>query len=381
MITREYNIVINTKSTKAMNTYASFVQNDVDVNYFNIVFLNGDVPLDLTQFSQIQIAFERSDGVIIAGNTIELTDAVNGKSRYELGTDEVVLTGKVNCIINFFGANGERLSTSIFYFSVVREIDTDNAIQSSNQYSLLSNLIAQVENIKANKWYVGNTEPTADIGLSDDLYFNTSNGNIYQKSDTTGWVLTDTLGVGSSGTALPTGGITGQVLTKQSDVNGDAVWEDIVFPKELPGGGLPGQVLTKTDTGLTWQTPATQTDIKEIPVGGLVGQILVKNSEIDGDLAWADLPTPQNELPTGGTEGQVLTKTVDGVAWQTPITPEAPITDHNSLNGLQGGTAGEYYHLSANEQSRVGLIKKITYLSAEDPSYVGEEGEIIIILA
>lgn len=349
MITREYNIVINTKTTKAINTYASFVQRDVEVNYLNISFLDGDLPLDLTQFSQIQIAFERVDGVIIAGNTIEFIDALNGKARYELGTTEVELVGKVNGIINFYGSHGERLSTCIFYFSVVREIDTDEAIQTSNQYTLLSDLIKQVEELnKANKWYVGSTEPTAGLGNVEDLYLNTANANIYQKNEI-GWENIGNLGTGDGGTGLPLGGLEGQVLMKQSDIDGDATWKSITFPeppKEIPQDGLPGQILSQTDYG----------------------------------LKWIDLPESPKELPEFGQEGQVLTKTVDGVAWQTPEAPIPTITDHNNLNGLQGGAVGEYYHLTFQELNKLNGVKKITVMELEDPNYVGEEGEIILIL-
>ena len=48
------------------------------------------------------------------------------------------------------------------------------------------------------------------------------------------WKLatTATDGVGGGG-ALPSGGIEGQLLVKQSAVNGDAAWEDLI----LSGGG------------------------------------------------------------------------------------------------------------------------------------------------
>jgi len=283
MITREYLIKINTKATKALNTYATFIQGDVNVNYFNISFLNGDNPLDLTQFAEIQIVFERSDGQIIAGNTLELIDAINGQARFLLGSDEVAIAGRVNASITFFGALNERLSSCQFYFNVVAEINADDVIRTSNQYSLLTNLIADVNGIKANKWYIGDIEPTADIGTAEDLYLNTSNGFIYNKDINNVWVYNSTLVGGSEGT----------------------------------------------------------------------------------------------ELPTDGTAGQVLIKTVDGLAWQTPATP---IMNHNNLEGIQGGVVSEYNHLTNTEKGRISEIKKVTYMSLENPDYVGEEGEIIIIL-
>jgi len=47
---------------------------------------------------------------------------------------------------------------------------------------------------------------------------------------------------------LPTGGETGQVLTKTST---GAQWDDI--PSDLPAGGTDGQILTKTADGVAWE--------------------------------------------------------------------------------------------------------------------------------
>ena len=53
---------------------------------------------------------------------------------------------------------------------------------------------------------------------------------------------------------LPTGGTTGQILTKTSAADYAIAWEDA--PQNLPAGGTAGQVLTKTgsaDYSAAWQ--------------------------------------------------------------------------------------------------------------------------------
>lgn len=62
------------------------------------------------------------------------------------------------------------------------------------------------------------------------------------------------------GVALPNGGTAGQVLAKNSDKNGDAIWVNI-------------------DNGVS------------LPTGGITGQVLIKNSNEDGDAIWADIDT------------------------------------------------------------------------------------------
>lgn len=55
----------------------------------------------------------------------------------------------------------------------------------------------------------------------------------------------------------------------------------------LPPGGATGQVLTKdsgTDYDVDWQ------DVEGLPVGGSLGQVLTKQSGTDGDADWEDVP-------------------------------------------------------------------------------------------
>jgi len=68
----------------------------------------------------------------------------------------------------------------------------------------------------------GSLDPSVD-GFPGDVgsaYFST-NGNIYKKvgSNDTDWIV-------FTGGSLPSGGLTGQVLTKLSNTDGDADWEN-----------------------------------------------------------------------------------------------------------------------------------------------------------
>lgn len=49
---------------------------------------------------------------------------------------------------------------------------------------------------------------------------------------------------------IPAGGTAGQVLTKSSDADYAAGWDDV--PKELPDGGTDGQVLTLSSGAPAW---------------------------------------------------------------------------------------------------------------------------------
>lgn len=122
---------------------------------------------------------------------------------------------------------------------------------------------------------------------------------------TTGWIATDTAGKtlqtvtnddgnlvvrwadAESGSGLPSGGSTGQILTKASDDDGDAVWQDP--DSGLPSGGVVGQVLQKISNDnydADWMTVDAATH--SVPSGGSKWQTLVKASDIDYSTKWID---------------------------------------------------------------------------------------------
>ena len=126
---------------------------------------------------------------------------------------------------------------------------------------------------------------------------------------------------------LPTGGETGQVLTKTS---AGAQWDDI--PSDLPAGGTDGQILTKTTDGVAWEdapeggvtsfnsrtgaiTPQagdyTADMVGAIPTQtGTQGQVL--GFTADNTVGAMDAPSG---LPSGGTTGQMLYQGESGPEW------------------------------------------------------------------
>ena len=115
---------------------------------------------------------------------------------------------------------------------------------------------------------------------------------------------------GASGGVLPAGGVSGQVLTKASGVDGDATW---ATPQGVPAGGAAGQVLTKGTTSHGWATP------RYLPPGGTSGQALKKLSAADGDAGWVTESGGGggSGLPEGGAPGQYLQRQEDGAGWAT----------------------------------------------------------------
>ena len=73
----------------------------------------------------------------------------------------------------------------------------------------------------------------------------------------------------------------------------------------LPTGGTTGQILSKssaTDYDVAWIDESTTSAV--LPSGGTAGQVLVKDTATDYDTSWTNLLTPINSLEfTGSTSG------------------------------------------------------------------------------
>lgn len=122
---------------------------------------------------------------------------------------------------------------------------------------------------------------------------------------------------------MPRGGTTGQVAAKDTDVDYDVGWYDVVdlipsntYAPPTPAGG--GSYVSTNSSAL-------------LPSGGNNGEVLTKVGSSDYIASWQAVP---HELPVAGTTGQALVKTSASdyaVAWQTI---SADPQDSNLVIGL-----------------------------------------------
>lgn len=96
----------------------------------------------------------------------------------------------------------------------------------------------------------------------------------------------------ASAGALPTGGVAGQALVKNSDANGDASWKDIVA----------------------------------LPKGGNSNTILIKNSEKDGDAVWSD---------------NIMYVSDQGISMGVPVSADSGIWSDGDINTTCSITAAD----------------------------------------
>ncbi|WP_300727831.1 hypothetical protein [uncultured Rikenella sp.] len=125
---------------------------------------------------------------------------------------------------------------------------------------------------------------------------------------------------GTGGGSLPTGGTTGQVLTKISDADGAADWKDVPVEvgsqgPEGPQGpqGIPGPQGPQGEPGEAGPAGPQGETGPQGPRGEQGPQGEPGERGPQGEQGPQGEPGP---LIPGGTAGQVLTKTSDGAAWQ-----------------------------------------------------------------
>lgn len=146
MLTNEYNIELNIRNTVPLRTNITLVQNDKDTNIFNFTILNKKTPVNLTDVNYITITFLRPDNIPVISDGITIIDATVGKLKYKINTTEISIPGQVITTIEFYGENNERLTSSQFIFNVREELANNEAIESTDDYNVLSKLLIAGQN-------------------------------------------------------------------------------------------------------------------------------------------------------------------------------------------------------------------------------------------
>lgn len=139
MITRQFDIVLNTKVLKTLSSNMVVTQNDKDVNLLKIRIFNGNEEIDYLQINKGEIFFEKKDKNVVQGDLEKVTDGFT----YQMGTNEIACIGEVLAIVHLYGNSGERLATSKFKFEVERDLESESAIKSSSQYGALQKILVE----------------------------------------------------------------------------------------------------------------------------------------------------------------------------------------------------------------------------------------------
>jgi len=98
---------------------------------------------DISWADSATIKFAKPDTTVVIG-TATITDPLKGLVEYDLGTQETAVAGTVLATLQLH-ATDVRVTTQIFKFEVILQIAEENMIPSETEYSVLTNLISQVQ--------------------------------------------------------------------------------------------------------------------------------------------------------------------------------------------------------------------------------------------
>ena len=329
-------------------------QNDIDTNEVIVrVFDQSDVEIDYATITSALIIFTKPDYHVVQGNmTVRENDLY-----YKMGTNEIACQGAVKAQIQLIGSSGERLTIGGFSFTVQADPVTPWTVQSSSEYSILHSLIVEAqtainnveafsvwENYDPEKAYV----PMNKVVYGGSCYINLAACQGVLPTDESKWLKIASRGEdgadgkdGADGTdgidaTITIGTVTTGAAGTSASVNNVGTPSNAVFNFSIPKGDkgdpftidasdiladkslyddeLKGFSFLATDTGkIYFKNSNTSGDWSDpisfegppgpgVPQGGTAGQFLRKNSSVDYEASWSDLPINNTLTSTSTTE-------------------------------------------------------------------------------
>lgn len=145
--TINHNLNIDLANKINMNQSISIKKNDTNSHKFIINIFSNSLGYDLTG-TTARIYFEKLDNTKVFLNCT-LDDAINGKMSSLLTTQCLSCVGLVACEITIYGTSGEILTSVTFNFDVEDIIRDDTSIQSTSEFTALTNALLTVNQYDA----------------------------------------------------------------------------------------------------------------------------------------------------------------------------------------------------------------------------------------
>lgn len=135
---KEFDIILDIKKSYKTERF-EVVQGDSYSNVLNIRLVDGLHSYDLTG-TTVEIVFSKSDGTTVQQTDITIINESRGRIQCILKTNTIASPGKVIAEVRVL--EGETLLTSTrFEFYVRKSLITDETIESTNEFPLLTELI------------------------------------------------------------------------------------------------------------------------------------------------------------------------------------------------------------------------------------------------
>lgn len=131
---------------KSIYTTIDAKQNDINSRFIEFTLVNNSLPLNLTGHT-VKIFAIKADNTLIFNN-VTITNATEGKVLVELTSQALAVIGSLECELVIYGSNNSVLSTKSFAINVIKSIRDDLAVESTNEFTALTEAFSTVQELK-----------------------------------------------------------------------------------------------------------------------------------------------------------------------------------------------------------------------------------------
>lgn len=122
-------------------------QKDSATRFLSLRLTADGAPIDLSQ-AETFLYCKKPDGTVVFSPT-EITNAAEGQIQAELNSEMLAVPGEICAEIRIYAPEGRLLSTLPFFLMVIEAVCDDNAVESSNEFSALTEAINKVGDFAA----------------------------------------------------------------------------------------------------------------------------------------------------------------------------------------------------------------------------------------
>lgn len=145
---KRFNIELDIKK-RNFNELFQVVQGDYDTNVLEIQLYNDTTKYDLTDLI-VEIAFRKADGTTVVQTEtsgVSIISAFDGKIECVLKTNTIAAIGRVTAEVRVLGTENKLLTSTTFDFIVREAIVSDETIESTNEFPVLTEMVNTVNQI------------------------------------------------------------------------------------------------------------------------------------------------------------------------------------------------------------------------------------------
>lgn len=132
--------IVDLDLNNPMCDYLTAKQDDVGSRFIHFKLWNGLEPFSLTNRT-IKVFMSKPDGTMVYSEVKKINDT--GECELELTSQSLAKEGFVKCELAIY-ENNNKLTSQIFSIKVIKSINNDNAIESTNEFSALTKAMSQI---------------------------------------------------------------------------------------------------------------------------------------------------------------------------------------------------------------------------------------------